>query len=129
MSHHQDAAKAFLKMAGAGNVQEAYDRYIAPSFTHHNQYFKGDRQSLLISMQEASRTSPNKSIDIKHVYEFNHRLLEGVRRRKAKRCRTQVLQQKEVTNLELDHVCHEYVLAMEAKENLDNDLGAGGRSR
>ena len=78
MSHHQDAAKAFLKMAGAGNVQEAYDRYIAPSFTHHNQYFKGDRQSLLIAMQEASRTSPNKSIDIKHVYEFNHRLLGGV---------------------------------------------------
>ena len=35
MSHHQDAAKAFLKMAGAGNVQEAYDRYIAPSFTYH----------------------------------------------------------------------------------------------
>jgi hypothetical protein len=32
MSHHQDAAKAFLKMAGAGIVQEAYDRYIAPSF-------------------------------------------------------------------------------------------------
>jgi hypothetical protein len=79
MSHHQDAAKAFLKMARAGNVQEAYDRYIAPSFTHHNQYFKGDRQSLLISMQEASRTSPNKSIDIKHVYEFNHRLLDHAR--------------------------------------------------
>jgi len=41
MSHHQDPAKAFLKMAGDGNVQEAYDWYVAPSFTHHNQYFKG----------------------------------------------------------------------------------------
>ena len=69
MSNHQDAAKGFLRMAGAGNVQEAYDRYVAPSFIHHNQYFKGDRQSLLTAMQEASKTSPNRSIDIKHVYE------------------------------------------------------------
>ena len=69
MSNHQDTAKAFLKTAGTGNVQEGYDRYVAPSFIHHNQYFKGDRQSLLTAMQEASKTSPNKSIDIKHVYE------------------------------------------------------------
>jgi hypothetical protein len=57
MSNHQDTAKAFLKIAGTGNVQEAYDRYVAPSFIHHNQYFKGDRQSLLTAMQEASKTS------------------------------------------------------------------------
>jgi predicted SnoaL-like aldol condensation-catalyzing enzyme len=69
MPNHQEKATSFLKMAGAGRVQEAYDLYVAPSFIHHNQYFKGDRQSLLTAMQEASRTGPNKSIDIKHVYE------------------------------------------------------------
>lgn len=69
MSKHTDAAAAFLKMAGMGRVQEAYDQYVAPSFIHHNQYFKGDRQSLLNAMQEASKASPNKSIDIRHVYE------------------------------------------------------------
>jgi predicted SnoaL-like aldol condensation-catalyzing enzyme len=56
-------------MAGTGNVQDAYDQYVAPYFIHHNQYFKGDRQSLLTAMQEASKTSPNKSIEIRHVYE------------------------------------------------------------
>jgi predicted SnoaL-like aldol condensation-catalyzing enzyme len=56
-------------MAGMGKVQEAYDRYIAPSFIHHNQYFKGDRQSLLTAMQEAAQSSPNKSIEIKRAYE------------------------------------------------------------
>ena len=56
-------------MAGTGKVQEAYDRYIAPSFIHHNAYFKGDRLSLLTAMQEASKTSPNKSIEVKHIYE------------------------------------------------------------
>ena len=69
MSKHKEAAMSFLKMAGMGQAEEAYVRYVAPSFTHHNQYFKGDRQSLLKAMQEASKTSPNKSIEIKRVYE------------------------------------------------------------
>ena len=69
MSKHTEAAKSFLKMAGMGKVQDGYDQYIAPSFVHHNQYFKGDRQSLLNAMQEASKTTPNKSIEIKHAYE------------------------------------------------------------
>ena len=66
---HKEAAKSFLTMAGLGRVQEAYDRYVAPSFIHHNQYFKGDRQSLLTAMEEASKTQPNRSIQINRVYE------------------------------------------------------------
>ena len=69
MSQHKEAAKSFLQMAGLGKVQEAYAQYVAASFTHHNQYFKGDRQSLLTAMQEASKTHPNKSIEVKHVCE------------------------------------------------------------
>jgi len=69
MSKHKEAAESFLTMAGMGKVQEAYERYVSPSFVHHNQYFKGDRHSLLTAMQDAAKTSPNKSIDIKHVYE------------------------------------------------------------
>jgi predicted SnoaL-like aldol condensation-catalyzing enzyme len=69
MSKHKERATSFLRMAGMGKVQDAYDQYVAPSFIHHNQYFKGDRQSLLDAMQQASEASPNKSIDIKHVYE------------------------------------------------------------
>ena len=65
MSKHKEAAKSFLKMAGMGRVQEAYDQYVAPSMIH----FKGDRQSLLTAMQEASKATPNKAIEIKHVYE------------------------------------------------------------
>ena len=69
MSTHKDAAAAFLKLAGMGRVQEAYDQYVAPGFIHHNQYFKGDRQSLLNAMQEASKKAPNAAIEIKHIYE------------------------------------------------------------
>lgn len=69
MSRHKEAAESFLKMAGTGRVEEAYDKHVAPAFIHHNQYFKGDRQSLLTAMQEASKTTPNKSIEVKHAYE------------------------------------------------------------
>ena len=69
MSKHTEAAESFLMMAGMGQVQEAYEQYVSPSFRHHNQYFKGDRQSLLTAMQDAAKSSPNKSIDVRHVYE------------------------------------------------------------
>src|SRR5690349_5193658 len=69
MSNQKEAATKFLEMASSGDVQAAYDRFVAASFIHHNQYFKGDRQSLLDAMQEAAKTSPNRSIDIRHIYE------------------------------------------------------------
>jgi predicted SnoaL-like aldol condensation-catalyzing enzyme len=75
MSEHKEAAKSFLRMAGMGEVQEAYDQYVAPSMIHHNQYFKGDRQTLLKAMQEASTTTPNKSVEIKHVYEDDNTVI------------------------------------------------------
>jgi predicted SnoaL-like aldol condensation-catalyzing enzyme len=64
----KEMAAAFLKMAGTGNVKAAFEQFVAPHFIHHNQYFKGDRQSLMSAMEEASKTSPNASIDIKHAY-------------------------------------------------------------
>jgi len=65
----KEIAVTFLKMAGSGEVQAAYDKFIAPDFVHHNVYFKGDRQSLLTAMDEASRTNPNSSIEVEHVWE------------------------------------------------------------
>jgi predicted SnoaL-like aldol condensation-catalyzing enzyme len=62
-------AASFLKMAGGGDVKAAYEKFIAPDFVHHNQYFKGDRQSLMNAMEEAHKKSPNKSIDVKQVLE------------------------------------------------------------
>lgn len=63
-----EIATEFLKMAGRGDVQEAYEKYVATSFIHHNQFFKGDRQSLLLAMEEAHKNNPNKAIEIKKVY-------------------------------------------------------------
>lgn len=65
----KEMATSFLMMAGAGDVKGAFDKFIAANFIHHNQYFRGDRQSLLTAMAEAHQASPNKSIEVKKVYE------------------------------------------------------------
>lgn len=64
-----DSVKEFLNKVAFGDVQAAYDKFIAPNFVHHNQYFKGDRQSLLDAMIDAHKSFPNKSFEIKKAYE------------------------------------------------------------
>ena len=63
------AAQDFLTMVAAGKVSDAYKKFIADDFVHHNQYFKGDRQSLMTAMIGANETNPNKKIDIRKVHQ------------------------------------------------------------
>ncbi len=65
----KEIAASFLKLAGTGNVREAYERFVAPEFIHHNQYFPGDRESLMNAMQEAHQKSPNKTIEVRKTYQ------------------------------------------------------------
>lgn len=68
---NKGSAVAFLKMVVAKNIREAYDKFIAPDFIHHNQYFKSDRESLLVAMEQAHRKFPDTTIEIKRIYEDN----------------------------------------------------------
>jgi predicted SnoaL-like aldol condensation-catalyzing enzyme len=65
----RESATTFLKMASSGKIDEAYAQFIAPEFVHHNQYFRGDRASLRSAMAEAHAKSPNKSFEVKRVFE------------------------------------------------------------
>ena len=65
----KELAIAFLQRAGTGDVRAAYEDCIAPDFIHHNQYFKGDRESLLLAMEQAHAASPNRAVEVQHVYE------------------------------------------------------------
>ncbi len=64
----KEIAISFLNCASSGAVEEGYSKYISNDFIHHNQYFKGDRQSLLEAMVESHQSNPNKSIEIKNIY-------------------------------------------------------------
>jgi predicted SnoaL-like aldol condensation-catalyzing enzyme len=80
---HKEIAASFLNMAGSGDVKAAYDKFIAPDFIHHNQYFKGDRQSLLMAMEDAHKTRPNKSVNVKQTFEDGNFVITHSRVRRA----------------------------------------------
>lgn len=65
----KEMASSFLKMVVDKKVKEAYEKFISAKFIHHNQYFKGNRQSLMVAMEENNKKNPNKSLEIKRLYE------------------------------------------------------------
>jgi len=62
-------AETFLKLASAGRVREAYENYVHPEFLHHNAYFKGDCEALLVAMEEHARQFPDKSYETLRTLE------------------------------------------------------------
>jgi predicted SnoaL-like aldol condensation-catalyzing enzyme len=65
METNKKIAISFLQMVASGQVREAYEKYVSPDFRHHNAYFKGDRESLLVAMEEAQQNDPMKALEIK----------------------------------------------------------------
>src|ERR1700740_3534794 len=67
MSAQKDIAIDFLRRAASGDVREAYRTYISPRFRHHNAYFKGDAESLMLGMEANAKQNPHKTLEIKHA--------------------------------------------------------------
>ncbi|MEH7336371.1 nuclear transport factor 2 family protein [Neobacillus drentensis] len=65
----RDKAVSFLQMVASGNVREAYSKYIGPDFRHHNAFFRGDADSLMLAMEENAAKNPHKTLEIKRVIE------------------------------------------------------------
>ncbi|OCA90495.1 polyketide cyclase [Bacillus sp. FJAT-27225] len=63
----KEYAVSFLEMVSSGEVREAYKRYVGPDFRHHNPYFRGDAESLILGMEESANTNPNKVFEVKRV--------------------------------------------------------------
>jgi predicted SnoaL-like aldol condensation-catalyzing enzyme len=63
----KEAALDFMHLVVKGNIQDAYRKYIADDFLHHNAHFKGDRQSLMKAMEENHVQNPNKILSVKHA--------------------------------------------------------------
>ncbi len=69
MAAHREIAVSFLKLAASAKVREAYSKYISSNFRHHNPYFRGDRESLMLAMEENASKNPNKELEIKLTLE------------------------------------------------------------
>ena len=63
----KEIGKDFLNFCAAGNSREAFKLYAHKNFKHHNAFFKGDADSLMIAMEESSKENPNRIFDIKHI--------------------------------------------------------------
>ena len=69
MSNRKQAATEFLRLVASGHVRDAYHQYISPDFRHHNPFFRGDAQSLMVAMEENAAQNPNKQLEVQHVLE------------------------------------------------------------
>ena len=56
-----------LRMCARGEVRDAYARHVADDFIHHNAWFAGDRESLLLAMEQSAAAEPNKSFEVKQA--------------------------------------------------------------
>jgi predicted SnoaL-like aldol condensation-catalyzing enzyme len=67
----KEKAVSFLQLVASGKVREAYINHISPDFCHHNPYFRGDAESLMIAMEENTVENPNKVLEVKRVIGEN----------------------------------------------------------
>ena len=93
MTDKSTIVKEFLTLVASGYVQEWFDRYVHDDFIHHNQYFPGDRQSLLDAMRDAHRDHPNKSYVISQCIEQWDRVMVYGK------------VEKELMNIAVVHIC------------------------
>ena len=66
---NKDTAVSFLKMASSGDVRQAYLKYVASNFKHHNPFFEGSAETLMLGMEENARDNPGKTLDVKLAIE------------------------------------------------------------
>jgi predicted SnoaL-like aldol condensation-catalyzing enzyme len=60
-------ALSFLELAAGGNAKEAFRRYAATGFKHHNVFFKGDPHTLMEAMDESAKENPGRIFTVKRA--------------------------------------------------------------
>ena len=83
----KESAIAFLRMVASGEVREAYARHVGPGFRHHNPWFRGDADSLMVGMEENASANPDKVLEVQMAIAEGDRVavLSHVRQQPAQR--------------------------------------------
>ncbi|TYS69953.1 nuclear transport factor 2 family protein [Sutcliffiella horikoshii] len=66
-NQNKEASISFLQLVASGKIREAFERHIATDLRHHNPYFRGDAESLMVAMEENAIQSPDKTLEVKHA--------------------------------------------------------------
>src|ERR1041385_8732633 len=62
-------ALEFDRLIASGQIRTAFERYTSPTFRHHNPYFKGDRDSLLLGLEKNAGQFADKFYEIQRPLE------------------------------------------------------------
>lgn len=65
----KESAVSFLRLAASGRAQEAFERFVAPGFVHHNPYFPADADSLMHAMWDNALKNPGKTLEVQRALE------------------------------------------------------------
>lgn len=66
---YKEIALDFLQLAAKGNSREAFSKYVANNFKHHNVYFKGDAETIMAAMEENAKKVPDKIFEVKRALQ------------------------------------------------------------
>lgn len=65
----REIALSFFDLVESREFREWFNRHTSEDFIHHNQYFKGDRETLILAMEEDARNNPDKQVEVKMSLE------------------------------------------------------------
>jgi predicted SnoaL-like aldol condensation-catalyzing enzyme len=69
MHSRKDSAITFLELAAVGRAREAFTRYAARDFWHHNPFFAGDADTLMTAMDDNARQNPGIRFEVLRALE------------------------------------------------------------
>ena len=72
--NHKESAVEFLKLCTSNRIREAYERFAAPDFRHHNPWFRGDAASLQAGMEQSDAQHPDKIFEVKQAIAEGERV-------------------------------------------------------
>jgi predicted SnoaL-like aldol condensation-catalyzing enzyme len=65
----KETAIAFLRLAASGKAREAFRAHVGAGFRHHNPWFRGDAESLMVAMDENAAQNPEKKLEVLRAIE------------------------------------------------------------
>jgi predicted SnoaL-like aldol condensation-catalyzing enzyme len=64
MSDRKAAATEFLRLSSSGDARRAFAHYASDGLRHHNPFFHGDAESLVLGMEESAKQFPHKTLTV-----------------------------------------------------------------
>ncbi len=69
MKTKKEKALDFLQLAAKGDSREAFGLYTTTNFKHHNVYFRGDAQTIMLAMEDSAKHNPDKIFEVQRALE------------------------------------------------------------